>query len=431
MARTAPIDSAGSPVGASPLVAGHIREFDGLRGLAILAVLAHHFWPTSGWLAEWSKLPHLGWIGVDLFFVISACLITGILLDTRGRPGAMRNFYARRVIRIFPLYYLVVIGGFLVIPRLQGSTEFVEQSGSAWWYLLYLGNLRESLTGHEPAYILAVTWSLCIEEQFYLAFPILVCLLSPARLRTVLWSMVIAAPLFRLVTTLAWPENERVQYLATPSRVDVLALGCLIALGVRGHAWLPSRSTTRVLLPVALASCAVAFLAGGLDRTTFFGRTVGYSLVAVASFAFVLWALQRRETLATAWLRTRPLCTLGVLCYGIYLLQRPAQVLTGKLLAWLVPSFEVIGTGWGLLIFSAAAVVAAAVSWFAFERPILALKRFFVTAPTSDSATPEPRERPAFTIEIDARLAEPRRPSRFVTRSMTQWMDRTVARLRR
>ena len=80
---------------------------------------------------------------------------------------------------------------------------------------------------------------------------------------------------------------------------------------------------------------------------------------------------------------------------------------------------------------AAAAVVAAAVSWFAFERPILALKRFFVTAPTSDSATPEPRERPAFTIEIDARLAEPRRRSRFVTRSMTQWMDRTVARLRR
>jgi hypothetical protein len=75
---------------------------------------------------------------------------------------------------------------------------------------------------------------------------------------------------------------------------------------------------------------------------------------------------------------------------------------------------------------AAAAVVAAAVSWFAFERPILALKRFFVTAPTSDSATPEPPERPAFAIEIDARLAKPRRPSRFVSRSILRWARRYV-----
>ncbi len=356
---------------------GHIREFDGLRGIAILVVLAHHFWPSSGALAAWSKLPHLGWVGVDLFFVLSGCLITGILLDTRGEDGWLRNFYARRLIRIAPLYYLVVIGGFLVIPRLQGSSEFVDQSGSAWWYLLYLGNIRESLTGHEPAYILAVTWSLCIEEQFYLLFPIVVAWLRPARLVTLCWSMVCFAPLFRIVTTLIWPENERIQYLATPSRVDVIALGALIALGLRGHCWLPSERAVRVLLPAALAVCGVAFAVDALDRMTLAGRTLGYSLVAVACFSLVLWTVQRREGAAVAWLRWRPLCTLGVLCYGVYLLQRPAQVLAGKVLGAVFPAFEVIGTAWGLLIFPIASVLAAMASWHLLERPCLALKRHF------------------------------------------------------
>jgi peptidoglycan/LPS O-acetylase OafA/YrhL len=398
--------------------AEHVREFDGLRGIAILAVLVHHFWPSSGALAAWSSLPHLGWVGVDLFFVLSGCLITGILLDTRGEPGSLRNFYARRVIRIAPLYYLVVVGAFLVIPRLQGSTEFAEQSGSPWWYLLYLGNARESLTGHEPAYILAVTWSLCIEEQFYLLFPFVVAWLRPTKLATLCWTMVAFAPLFRIVTMLLWPENERIQYLATPSRVDVLALGGLIALGVRGHCWLPNARAVRVLLPAALVACALAFLAGGLDRTTLFGRTLGYSLVAVAAFSLVLWTAQRRGTATAAWLRWSPLCGLGVLCYGIYLLQRPAQVLAGKAFGWLFPSVEVVGTAWGLVLFPLAALAAAIASWYLLERPCLALKRYFVTqTPTRARTSPAPT-RPEFTIEIEKDLPLGRPTATFVPTSI-------------
>ena len=416
-------------VGDQPL-GGHIREFDGLRGLAILAVLLHHFWPTTGALAGWSTLPHLGWAGVDLFFVISGCLITGILLDSRGQRGALRNFYARRVIRIFPLYYLFVAAAFIVIPRLQGSSEFHDQSGSPWWYVLYLGNVRESLTGHEPSYVLAVTWSLCIEEQFYLVFPLLVAMLSPARLRTLLWTLVVAAPLVRCLTALAWPDNERIQYLATPSRVDVLALGCLIALGVRGHGWLPSRSTTRVLLPAALVACAAAFAAGGLDRTTFFGRTLGYSLIALAASALVLWTAQRRHAHAAGWLRFRPLCTLGTLCYGIYLLQRPAQVVVGKLLAKLAPTVEINGTAWGLLIFPLAAVAAATVSWFLLERPMLGLRRSFQGTSGKPAALATTNESPTVAIEVEARLPRPQRQPRFVAHSLTRWAQRYVGRTR-
>jgi len=390
---------------------GHIREFDGLRGLAILAVLIHHFWPSSGALASWSHLAHLGWVGVDLFFVISGCLITGILLDTRDHAGSLRNFYARRVIRIVPLYYVVVVAAFVVIPRLQGTSEFHEQSGSPWWYLLYLGNVRESLLGHEPAYVLAVTWSLCIEEQFYLLFPLVVALLRPARLRVFLWSLVAFAPLFRLITALAWPENERIQYLATPSRFDVLALGCLIALSFRGHGRLPGPATVRMLLPLALVGCAIAFMAGGLDRTTFFGRTLGYSLVDITSFALVLWVLQRRGSASVAWLRFPPLCGLGVLCYGIYLLQRPAQVLAGKAIAWMMPGLELAGTGWGLVLFPLTAVLAALASWYLLERPILGLKRLFVTSRLPSSELTGSSKRRSTRLN-PAPTASPRAPPR-------------------
>ncbi len=165
---------------------GKIREIEGLRGIAILLVTIHHFWPHTegGSFARLAPLAHLGWIGVDLFFVISGFLIGGILLDTKCQPGFFRNFYARRVLRIFPLYYALVVSLFVLIPVSQSlihgvgywQSEFIQQSGSPLWYACYLGNVRESITGVEPAYCLAPLWSVSIEEQFYLFSPLLISL---------------------------------------------------------------------------------------------------------------------------------------------------------------------------------------------------------------------------------------------------------------
>lgn len=359
---------------------GYIREFDGLRGIAILVVMVHHFWPRSGSLANYAALPHLGWVGVDLFFVLSGCLITGILLDTRTEARFFQNFYVRRILRIFPLYFLFVAAAYLAIPLLQANTNpgmFAQQSGPAWWYFLYLGNIRESLTGMEPAYVLGPTWSLCIEEQFYLVFPLVVAVAAPNRLRVFLWSMVLFGLAFRTATTLAWPENERVQYLFTLSRVDTLSLGGLLALGFRGHAWLPGKTATAVLLPAALASCAVAFSYGGLDRTTPFGRTLGYTLVGLSAWLLVLWVAHRRGLPATAWLRMKPLVGLGVICYGVYLLQRPAEVVLGKVLGVFAFDASNLGTLAGLWLKCTVAIVAGTASWFLIERPFLSLKRRF------------------------------------------------------
>ena len=118
---------------------GYVAELDGLRGIAILAVMIHRMYPRADatpWPIE------AGWAGVDLFFVISGFLIAGILIDTRAEPGYFRNFYARRVLRIFPLFYLFV-GGMLIAFPAAGHDDFVRQAGSPLWYLLQLGNIPE------------------------------------------------------------------------------------------------------------------------------------------------------------------------------------------------------------------------------------------------------------------------------------------------
>ncbi len=365
-------------------VRGTIRELDGLRGIAILLVLLHHFWPREGPWVEYAAIPHLGWIGVDLFFVVSGLLITGILLDTRDSPRFFTNFYARRSLRIFPLYFVFLLAAFTLIPAMQhgpwSETEFVRQSGSPWWYILYQGNLREAIRGVEPAYVIAPLWSLAIEEQFYLVFPLMVQRLRRVQLRRVLIGAIGGALLFRIVTALVWPENERIQYLATPARIDELAIGALMALGLR-DGWLKTTQRRAVggAAAILLLLGTVAFLLGGLDRTEWFGRTAGYSLVGFAFGAIVLWAVLGRETPSTSWLRWQPLRAVGKVCYGIYLLQRPVQVVTMKIASatGLPIDPEHLIT---VPILMLATFAVASVSWLLFERPILGLKRRFVTS---------------------------------------------------
>jgi peptidoglycan/LPS O-acetylase OafA/YrhL len=364
-------------------VRGFIRELDGLRGIAILFVIFHHFWPLVGPLSVASEVAHLGWIGVDLFYVISGFLITGILLDTRGEPGYYRNYLARRALRVFPLYYLFVAAAFFLIPHAQGGpfwqTEFVQQSGSPVWYAFYLGNVREAIVGHEPAYILAPLWSLSIEEQFYLTFPFLVAFLERRSLTRLLFVMLAFAPLFRLVTMLLFPPNERIQYLATFSRCDVLALGCLLAIYYRSGLPRPSATGRRALsfaLLACIAALTVAFLLDGLDRNLWFCRVIGYSMIGLTMSTFVFWTLEHRGSRATAFLRFPGLTFLGKLCYGIYLLQRPSEVILLRIFGRLGIEPDPASV-WLMLAKCGFAFALAAASWYAFEKPILKLKRYF------------------------------------------------------
>lgn len=356
-------------VGPTSPAKGFIAELDGLRGVAILLVMVHRFWPRTG-TGPMADAAGAGWIGVDLFFVISGFLIAGILLDTRGEPGYFRNFYARRVLRIFPLYYLFV-GGVLI--AFSSNPEFREHSGSPLWYLFHLGNVPEGMLNKDVPYWLAPVWSLAIEEQFYLTFPLLVAAVAPHRLGRVLVALIIAAPLIRLATMLAAPDRERIQYLFTLCRLDTIAVGCLLAVVFRSIDLEKWRETIVRSAAVIVAVAVLFSLDTGLDRTTAVGRTLGYTVVAFGCAAVVALTVLYRGQHETASLRFAPLAYLGKLCFGLYLLHRPADTIVSAVAAragidaaiWLIP------------VKVAFAVVLATISWRLVERPFLRLKNLF------------------------------------------------------
>jgi len=369
---------------AKPIYKGDIRELDGLRGLAIFIVLIHHFWPGGDSPAgRFGPIAHLGWMGVDLFFVISGFLICGILMDTVKDQYYFKNFYARRFLRIFPLYYLFLILAFTLIPAAQSGADyfdkaFVRQSGNPLWYFLYAGNLREAFTSIYPAYILAPLWSLAIEEQFYITFPAIVRSINRERLWKLLCFLILFAPLFRTVFAILYPALYRMPYLGSFSRLDVISLGCLIAVGFRtgriraGLRW-PPRLAAALLLAVV-----VLFEAGGLDRRTIACKTLGYSLIACLFACLVLSAVLYRSAPWTAVLRWKPLTYLGKICYGTYLLHLPTEVILLKIMhrAGLAVDENAL---WLLPVKIAATVVVASLSWFLFESRVLRFKDRFAS----------------------------------------------------
>jgi peptidoglycan/LPS O-acetylase OafA/YrhL len=349
---------------------GYVAELDGLRGIAIVLVMVHRMYPRVGdvpWLVD------AGWAGVDLFFVISGFLIAGILIDTRGEPSYFRNFYARRVLRIFPLFYLF-IGGMLVAFPIAHHDEFLRQAGSPLWYLLQLGNIPEALLGRDPPYWLAPVWSLAIEEQFYLTFPWLVWRVEPRRLARWLTAIAVLALVVRIMTTALVPELDRLQYLFTLCRLDTIAIGCLLAVFARSEryrAWRPH--LTAVLIPVIAAATGMLCVTR-LDRTTWFGRTLGYDVLAIGLAALVLLVFVHRSHGATSLLRTWILRYPGKLCFGLYLLHRPADTAVSALVRH--AGLDETSLAW-LPVKIAVALAFATVSWRFLEQPFLRLKHRF------------------------------------------------------
>jgi peptidoglycan/LPS O-acetylase OafA/YrhL len=214
----------------------HVPVLDGLRGVAILLVLMIHSVPAIAGHglapAVINSLIHSGGFGVDLFFVLSGFLITGILLDSRESPGYFRTFYIRRVLRLFPVYYGFLAVMFFVVPAIHrlAHLNLPEYRGDWRWYLLYFSNWK---LNHEWDTSLGHFWSLALEEQFYLVWPVTVYLLPRRALAWWCGILVVIAVGMRL--TLAGHGIDL--YAITPSRMDPLALGALMALAVRDDVW--------------------------------------------------------------------------------------------------------------------------------------------------------------------------------------------------
>jgi len=353
-----------------------VSELDGLRGIAILLVLLFHFTPASGVLHPLAHVFQVGWIGVDLFFVLSGYLITGILLDSAGRPHYYRNFIVRRSLRIFPLYYacLLLYGYLTFFPSPVRWGEFVG-AGDARWYLFYVGNVWAFLRNAWPgAAILTPLWSLQVEEQFYWSYPFLVRAVRRKTLAAILLASVVAALVVRIILAFAMPANAVGAYVLMPCRMDALAMGGLVAIAAReAPGWLKHPWIGRLTLLCAAIFVAVCLFVSETPWSRAM-RTFGYSAIDLAFTGVLILLIGRRQPLLLRICRWRWLVWLGIISYGLYLLHVPALTVADRLALALHLAARGSGT---FFLAMGIAVGAASLSWVAFESQVLRLKNRF------------------------------------------------------
>ncbi len=244
----------------------HIPELDGVRGLAIAGVMALHFvnnqvTPTNTLERAAVTLSNYGLWGVDLFFVLSGFLITGILADARGRDGYFSSFFIRRALRIFPLYYgVLLVMTVLVPPAVLGALdhELLDVRALWPWLWTYLTNvyLAPETTFSIP--YVSHFWSLAIEEHFYLVWPFVIWSLSTSRAMQVSAGLGLLALSLRLYFGVTAPAQLYADVL-TPCRVDALCAGAWFALAARQQGGLPRDLTLRIAGVAAALVVALSF----------------------------------------------------------------------------------------------------------------------------------------------------------------------------
>ena len=356
-------ESAGAQL-LKPSVPRKIPQLDGVRGIAILIVLAHNLHGFSS--LPFSLLTTYGWMGVDLFFVLSGFLITGILLDAKSSPDYFRNFYARRCLRIWPLYYCVLALMFVVIPHVkpQVAGEIFHRSNPWWAYLFYLQNFLV----REPASAVAalgVSWSLAVEELFYLVWPWLVRYLPVKRLEYCAWLVFLGSPFFRLFAVFhGW-----IIYSNPFCRLDGLMAGGLLAILVRKREF----SADRYLCAAWAGLISAVPLA--ITSEMLHERWLTFSLATIGSAGLVYLAQYSGRRWLTVILTNRFLMFTGTISYGLYLLHKlPDDIFKSRGIAAAHPQLAF----WSAVLCS---YVIATASWYLFEKPILRLKKYFDNKP--------------------------------------------------
>jgi len=380
---------------AAPARSGvHVPALDAVRGIAILLVACHNMQmldrlDTPG-ISHW--LQHAlnwGWVGVTLFFVLSGHLIAGILLDTVSVRGAVRRFFVRRALRIFPLYFGLLAVSFWLLPALNlQPAVYAADAPHQGWYWLFLSNWAEPMGWVRGA--LPHLWSLGVEEQFYLVLPWLV--LAWPRPRTVFWGALAVAVACMASRAVFWAAAQAPEtvYHWTIFRVDALALGvCTAALqrDAQLRAWFASHSRWLHWLLWALL-LGGAVLTRGYPRLSMWGQTVGFSILAVWFAHIVHRASLVREPGTTAAARFTPslwerllawqtLQRAGWYSYGFYIVHKPLHdAFSPQLFHWLTrhTPFPLGAALLHLALMTAASFALATVTFRLVERPFLRLK---------------------------------------------------------
>jgi peptidoglycan/LPS O-acetylase OafA/YrhL len=372
--------AAASSIGGTTVSSRQIPALDGIRGVAIFWVVLHNatgipLAPSSRWLHLFPLLASRGWIGVQLFFALSGFLITAGLLDSQHSPHYFRDFYAKRALRILPLYYAVLFALLVILPRFIALPYSHEHEALLW---LFIGNYTPTLP-----YGFGHFWSLALEEQFYLVWPLVVWRLTPRRLLTACLWIAVGALLLRCVLA-AYGADSWTLYANTACRMDALALGAAGACVLR----IPDlRAIARQRQSDVAAATLLVFLLGiplthVYDNSHLAGETLGYSLLALSSAAFVMWValLDGRARFGVGWLLNWPLLrSCGKYSYGMYVFHNLLDKLVGE--PWIIARFGKLPPlpivfVYGLVVFLVSYLVAFC-SYHGLEKHFLKLKRFF------------------------------------------------------
>ncbi len=367
----------------------HVPALDGIRGIAILLVVVYHsvryggIQPTVALDRIFYKLSLSGWSGVDLFFVLSGFLITGILYDAKGGDRYFRNFYARRILRIFPLYYGFLCFFFVILPSLAPlGRQFSSLLKDQIWYWTYLVNVSIALKGWPPVPALIHFWSLAVEEQFYLVWPWIVFFLGR---RTLMLACVgIAAGSLGVRVALHAMAHPLAAYVLTPSRMDALALGGLLALIAREPGGLSRlvRWARPAVVSSAVFLAMIFYWRHGLAFTDAIVQTIGFTFLAILFGGILVIALASPpETVAGRLFAHRSLKSLGRYSYALYVFHHPIMFYMGRFFS--VGSIPRLAGSQlsGQLLFTAltasVSLAAALLSWHLYEAQFLKLKALF------------------------------------------------------
>jgi len=374
-----------------------IPALDGVRGLALLLVVLYH-------VVIFGRVPAVSlperliegialqsWIGVDLFFVLSGFLITGILLRTRGTEHYYRNFMMRRVLRIFPLYYLFIALFFLVLPVLfPWHTELQKLPPLQAWYWFYIPNVRIFLQGDWYATYAEHTWSLAIEEQFYLVWPLVVMLAGPKRLLWIGGIGTLCSLAFRIWLAIHGADYAKTLVL-TPAHLDGVMLGSMLAVLIESDEPQKLRRLFLAAVGVSVVGLAATAVAPLNYATKHFAFTVTWASLLFAAM-IGLMVTGRPGSQLERFFGSRVLRFVGFYSYGLYLFHESIFRELGRHL----PTRT--GPAWVhwialTLIGSVLSVLVAMGVYHGYEKHFLSLKRFFPTGkPYSPSHAGNGRE---------------------------------------
>lgn len=359
-------------------LARRVTELDGLRGIAIGLVIAYH---VLGPISLFKPIFGMAWSGVDLFFVLSGFLLGGLLLDQREAPNLLKVFYVRRICRVFPLYFcmLLLYGLAVHFPQPQFppwvNIFSSDQAIPIWSYATFTQNFSAASNLSPGANFLAATWSLAVEEQFYLILPFVVMSVPERRLPWILLLGIAAAPLCRLACVYL-AGNGVAAYVLLPCRADALFLGVLGAWMCRSKSTVSMirRVSPRRIVILGLAGTALLnfFCQENLDPPM---ATFGYSWLALTCLSMLLLVVLDKSSLLARICRNPGLRMLGRVSYFLYLTHHPmmqfghALFVGDRIATAQVPVSAIIVA----LLSVALTLVLADVSWRLLEKPIIDL----------------------------------------------------------